>query len=170
MNTTNRIGPRRKDLGASLLEVTLSMAIMALSMVSLLSLVAFSVQNKEAQREQEIARQSAAAVHESLKAQTAGATPVAQSLRDYLESAYGPARTQTIDGQRCEVTTYPVPGLGWSRWTPSTGTSSTQGRGTVTVDYSNPQLLAVTVQVDWKSSGRNSRYSMRALYAAGYFK
>jgi Tfp pilus assembly protein PilV len=170
MKKTKPLGPRRKDAGTSLLEVTVSMAIMAVSLMSLLSLVCFSVQNKENQREQEIARQSAAAVHESLKAQTAGSMPVVRSLHDYLESAYGPARVQTIAGQSCEITTYSVPDLAWNKWTPSKGAASTLGCGTVTVDLSNPQLLAVTVQIDWKSSGRNSRYSMRALYAAGYFK
>ena len=150
--------------------MTTSMAIMALSLVSLLSLLSFSVQNKEGQREQEIARQSAAAVHESLKAQTAGSTPVTQSLHDSLEAAYGAAKAQSINGQPCQVTTYAVPGLAWSRWTASNGSASTLGHGTVTVDLANPQLLAVTVQIDWKSCGRNSRYSMRALYASGYFK
>jgi Tfp pilus assembly protein PilV len=170
MKTKNRIGTRRKELGASLLEVTTSMAIMAVSMVSLLSLLSFSVHNKEGQRELEMARQSAAAVHESLKAQTVGQTPVAQALHDYLRSAYGQAKLQSIDGQVCEVTTYPVSGLTWSKWTPSQGAASTLGRGTVTVDLANPQLIAVTVQIDWKSTGKNSRYSMRALYAAGYFQ
>jgi len=170
MNTTRRIGRRGRERGASLLEVTFSMAIMALSLISLLSLVSFSVQNKEMQREQEIARQAAAAVHESLKAQTAGSTPVSQSLHDHLEAAYGPAQRQTISGQTCETTTFPVPGLAWSKWTPSNGPASPLGRGTVTVDLSNPTLLAVTVQIDWKSSSRNSRYSMRALYASGYFR
>ncbi len=170
MKKTKPLGPRRKDAGTSLLEVTVSMAIMAVSLVSLLSLVCFSVRNKETQPVQEIARQSTAAVHEALKAQTAGSTPVAQSLHDYLESVYGPAKVQTINGQPCEITTYAVPDLAWSKWTPSKGAASTLGRGTVTVDLSNPQLLAVTVQVDWKSASRNSRYAMRALYAAGYFK
>ena len=168
MTTKNRPGPRKKELGASLLEVTTAMAIMAVSMVSLLSLLSFSVHNKEGQRELEMARQSAAAVHESLKGQTVGTTPVSQALRDYLRATYGPS--QTTAGQSFETTTYPVSGLTWSRWTPSNGSASTMGRGTVTVDLANPQLIAVTVQIDWKTTGRNSRYSMRALYAGGYFR
>ena len=72
MKKTRPTGTRKKAAGFSLLEVTVSMGIMALSLMALLSLTCFSVQNKENQREQEIARQSAAAVHESLKAQTAG--------------------------------------------------------------------------------------------------
>jgi Tfp pilus assembly protein PilV len=170
MKNTRLPRPPRKDLGTSLLEVTMAMAIMALSLVSMLSLLSFSVHNKEGQRELEMARQSAAAVHESLKGQTAGSAPVGQAFHDYLHTAYGPAKVQTIDGRPVEITTYPVSGLTWSRWTPSQGSASNLGRGTVTVDLANPQLIAVTVQIDWKSTGRNSRYSMRALYAAGYFK
>jgi len=170
MTMTNRAGGRRSDGGFSLLEVTTSMAIMAVSLTSLLSLLTFTVQHKEGQRELEIARQAAAAVHEALKSQTAGASPVDQSLQDYLESKYGPAVTQSIQGQSCKITTFPVAGLAWSRWTPSSGSASAFGRGTVTVDLANPRLVAVTVQIDWKTGGRNSRYSMRGLYAAGYFK
>ena len=148
----------------------MSMAVMAVTLLSLLSLITFSVQNKEGQRELEIARQAAAAIHESLKSQTSGSTPVTQAIQDYLRITYGSAIAQTIAGQSCEITTFAVQGLAWTRWTPSNGAATPTGRGTVTVDLSNPQLIAVTVQIDWKSTSRNSRYSMRALYASGYFK
>ena len=161
---------RRRQRGTSFLEVMLSMSVMAASLLSLVSVVTFSIRGKERQRELETAHETAAAIHETLKAQTTGLSPVGQSIQDHLRSSCGAPKTQTIGGRSYQVTTLPIPGLAWPRWTPSSKKPSTQGMGTITVDTSNSQLVAVTVQIDWKSYGRNTRYSLRNLYATGYFK
>jgi type II secretory pathway pseudopilin PulG len=171
MNRNHRGHVRGGEGGFSLVEVAVSFGVIAVALLGAMSMMVQASVGKEAHRELQVAKEAALSAHEELKAQTAGSSkPVLDALQEHLQARYGAPSTQVVDGRTCFVTTFPVAGLSWSEWTPSSGGSSRQGRATVTLDPTNAELVPVTIQIDWKSVGRNSGYSLSSLYAGGFFQ
>lgn len=161
----------RRDGGLSLVELTVSLGVIATALVGGISMIIQSVASKQRQSDLAIAKEAAMGVHEDLKAQSLGSSqPILQSIQTRLQDTYGAPGSATVNGRPCQVTTFPVARLAWSSWTPSSGQATRQGKGTITVDPANPQLVAVTVQVDWKGMGGNFTYRVTSLYAGGLFK
>jgi hypothetical protein len=97
-----------------------------------------TAQNKEAQREQTIAKQAGAQKLEEIRAQPF-------------------ANIQTMYASPNNL--FPVPGLQNPGYLPTQ-----QGRGTITIDNSNPNLLDITVTIEWVSPRGTSRYVLKSLY------
>ena len=161
----------RREGGFTLVELTVSMGVIALSLVGGMSMIVQTITSKQRQSDLEMAKEAAMAIHEDLKAQSLGSSqPILKAIQDRLLTAYGTPEAISMNGRPCQVTTFPVARLAWSSWTPSSGRVTRQGKGTITLDPTNGQLVSVTVQVDWKGLGGNFNYTLTSLYAGGLFK
>lgn len=148
----------------------IAMSVLSIVLLGLVSMILTTLQGRESMRELGLARESAAAIYEQLKSQpSSDSGPLLQSLADFLSTKYGPAQTVTAGTVTYSVTTFPAPGLSWVPWTPSNGGPCTLGKGTILLDPSNDRLVGVTITIDWKSVGRNSTYTMKSMYAKGFY-
>ena len=126
------------ERGFTLLEVIIALGVIAISLFAALTMILHTSKTKDSMREQQIARETAAAKLEEIKAHPF----------NLINATYSGA-------------TFPVSGL----TDPTNVAGNFQGRGTVSVDASNPNLFEVQVTVTWRGQGGAPRsYSARNMY------
>ena len=125
---------RRTDQGFSLLEVMVSLSIIAIALMAIVSTVLHTIRMKESEKEQQIAKQAVTRKVEELKAGT-------------FSTLFA-----TYDG-----TTFGVADL------VHTAGPTGQGLGTVEIDNTNSELLDITVTVQWNGILGDGTYSLRTL-------
>lgn len=142
---------RRRNSGFSLLELIIAMAVIAVAMFGVLSMILHTMQTKETMRELQIAKEAAATKIEEVKAHPmqlppallpVGATPDPTSIYNTY------FRTDPIN----DPYTFTVDGL-------------SSGRGTVRIDATNPYLYEIMVTVRWVGRKGPAEYTRRSMVA-----
>src|SRR6185436_11130705 len=128
--------------GFSLLEVMIAMAVIAIAIFAIMSMIMTTMANNEATREVQLAKEAAASKIEEFKARGFAA----------LSAAYPSSSTPT-------VLSYTVSSL------TSQTTSQPGAPLTVRIDSSNSEVYDILATVDWKGRKGKGTYSMRSLCA-----
>lgn len=162
----------RQERGLSLVELMIALSIIAVALFAIMTMFSYAMTGREKQREQAIAKQEAQAKLEELKAQSF------TNFQTYLTTQYGTGTTTPPPPSSAAINaniiywTFPTSRLayrppGAANWTPTAppGLPTTQGRGTIRLDRSNPDLFEVIVTVEWRGADRNGKYSMRTVYS-----
>lgn len=142
--------------GMTLIELMVALGVISIALFGILSMILYIVRTKEAQRELATAKQAAAARMEQIKAVT---YPVGAPL------PYSQYVVQQVTG---------VPPVGTSTtWNFSVAnltnptTADKQGLGTITFNTLNPDIIDVTVSIEWIGA-RRSNFIVRNVYTKGY--
>lgn len=160
MNGLYRGRPRR-DSGLSLVELMVALGVIAVALFSLVAMILNTTRGKQAQRDQALAKQAATAKLEEMRAQTFN-----QIFARYNTTpADDPGGVGTSPGAF-----FTVDGLPFT-WVHPTFGAQIRGRGTITFALDavgtplNPNLLDVTVTIDWTRVGGKSNYILRSLFS-----
>ena len=141
MTTNPVLAGRRFRRGFSLIEVMVALAVIAIALFSMLTMMLNTMNLKEVQRQRALAKQAALAKLEEIKAQDF----------DTINPQYGAGgfmNTFTVDGLL------------------DSAQGDSQARGAIAIDNTNPDLLDLTVTITWEAlGGQNLNYSTRSLYS-----
>lgn len=141
MNVATRRRTLRPDRGLTLVELMMALAIIAISLFAILSMIIQMMTMREAAREQEAAKEWVQRKIEEVKS---------RPFTDLNSVAYKASAGAVY------TATFALPDV------PATLPS---GAGVLTVDYSNANLYEIVASVNWKGRTGNGAYSMRNLYA-----
>jgi type II secretory pathway pseudopilin PulG len=154
----------------TLVELMFALAVIAIALVGIMSVITHTLSSKEAQKELSIAKETVASTLEAVRGR-----PFSE-IGTYLTATYGPP-SQTPPVQYTGPTspqmayyTYPVAGLWYSLpgpapWTLVNGSTSPLGRSTLRVDRSNPNVWEIEATVQWQGTKGYGQYSMKCLCA-----
>ncbi len=142
MTVSTRGRTLRPDRGLTLVELMFALAIIAIALFAILSVIVQTMTMREAAREQELAKEWVQQKIEEVKS---------RPFSDLNGVAYKPA-----GGGTKFTATFAAPDV---------PTKLVNGAGVLTVDYSNVNLYEIVASVNWKGSNGNGSYSMRNLYA-----
>ncbi len=132
--------PGRGRRGLSLVELMFALGIIAVALMGIMSMILTSSQNKERMRELMVAKEAAALKIEEIKSQQfAQITTLYASPNNLFNVAGLSDPSNTAGGQR--------------------------GRGEIRILTTNPNLLDITVAINWSGAAKNGSYSMRSLYS-----
>ena len=142
---------RRRRSGFSLLELIIAMAVIAIAMFGVLSMILHTMQTKETMRELQIAKEAAATKIEEIKSHPmqlppallpVGTTPDGNSVYNtyFRTDPVGNPYTFTVDGL-------------------------STARGAVRIDASNPYLYEIMVTVRWVGRKGAAEYTRRSMIA-----
>lgn len=133
---------RRRSHGFTLLELMFALAIIAISLFAICSMVLHSMAARESMREMAAAKEWVQKKIEEVKS---------QQFADLKTSVYPPAGGTTVHSTSFASAALPV--------------ELPASAATLTVDYSNTNLYEIVVRIDWKGRLGKGTYSMRSLYA-----
>lgn len=128
---------RRADRGFSLVEVIFALGIIAVVLFALISMILQTMNSKESMREQLTAKHSAVSKIEEIRA---------HKFAEIITRFGAPNNT------------FNVPGL-----TKIDNLPTKQGRGTITIDSSNADILDIRVTLDWKGIRGAGTYTVRSV-------
>ncbi len=142
----------------TLIELMAAMGVIAIALFSILVMILYVVRTKETQKELSHAKQVATARLEQVKSVTyPTGTPLPYST--YVVQQI----TGTLPLGTTTTWTFSVPGLA------DPGTVDKLGRGTMTFITLNPDVIDVSVNIQWSGAGRtNSNYLVRSVFSKGY--
>lgn len=136
----NRSRLGRGQRGLSLVELMFALGIIAVALMGIMSMIITSATNKERMRELMVAKEAAALKIEEIKSQQF-------------------AQITTLYGSPNNL--FNVTGLS----DPTNTAGSKRGRGEIRILTTNPNLLDITVAINWSGAAKNGSYSMRSLYS-----
>lgn len=152
---------RRGQRGISIVELMVALAVIAIALFALISMITHTVAIKEAQKELSIAKQAAATKLEEIKS----------ILYSTIAGTYSAASSTTYNDVD-NVTTYslpnnlfPVKGLNRPVTPDTTFVTSKEGQGKITIDATNAELLDITVEIKWNGIRGESTYTLRSMYS-----
>lgn len=140
-----RIFRRPSERGFTILEVVIALSIICFALFAVVSMILHTTTANQTLREQELARESATAKLEEIKARAADPNAFTPATAQYLFDLYNGAA-------------FDVAGL--SDPTNAPGLQS----GRVVVDNSNPNLFDVKVTIRWKGRQGSRSYTVGSLY------
>lgn len=133
--------PRRGESGLTLVELMIALAVIAIALFALISMITHTAIDKESQRELGVAKQAAASKLEEIKAESKS------SFTNVVVRYAAPNNLFTVDR------------LANSQFLPTK-----KGRGTIVIINANPSLLDITVTIDWEGARGKNSYSIRSLF------
>lgn len=133
---------RTRQEGFSLLEVMMAMAVIAIAIFAIMSMIMTATANREATREMELAREAASSKIEEFKARGFAALSTAYPSR------FAPYTAPFAVNELINLSTL-KPGAVM----------------TVTIDASNPDVYDLLATIDWKGRKGKATYSIRSLCA-----
>ncbi len=142
MNVSSRRPTVRPDRGLTLVELMMALAVIAIALFAILSMIIQMMSMREAAREQELAKEWVQRKIEEVKS---------RPFDDLNNTAYKPAGGGS--SYRANFASPDVP------------SQLAAGAGVLTVDYTNANLYEIVASVNWKGRTGPGSYSMRNLYA-----
>jgi type II secretory pathway pseudopilin PulG len=133
---------RKRSRGITLIELMIALAIIAISLFAILSMVVNMMAMRESAREKELAKEWVQQKLEEVKS---------RPFTDLKTVAYVPAGGATLYSATFA--------------TPSTPPQLPNAAGVLAVDYSNANLYEIVASITWKGRMGNGSYSMRNLYS-----
>ena len=154
---TSALPRRRLDEGLTLIEFVAAIGVVSTALLANLTMVLYGIQSKEARRELVLARQEAAGQLEAMKA-VSDPTDGAVTFSDHVVLQM----TGTLPSGYTTIHAFSVDGLS------NPSTTDGKGKGTIHFSTANPDLLEVSIRIDWNGVRPESHYEVRSLIGRGY--
>jgi len=148
---------RKSQKGFSLVELMMAMAIIAIALFGILSMITQTMSMREAARESELAKEWVQKRIEEVKSQ-----PIS-GMSGWQWPSLAPCMTTQSSGTKFTATYVAVPGSTYAEPAPPLQLSGAVG--TMMVDTSNPNLYEIVGTITWKGLKGTGVYTMRNLYS-----
>ena len=149
---------RKSQEGFSLVELMMAMAIIAIALFGILSMITQTMKMREMGRENELAKEWVQKRIEEVKSQ-----PISAMSGWQWPTPIPVCMTTTTVGTKYTATYVAVTGSTYAE--PAPPPQLAGAVGTVLVDTTNPNLYEIVGTISWKSMKGTGVYTMRNLYS-----